>query len=67
MKEEILGDVSAKESKCFIELVQELVFINRMMRLSLSVDSHPKHTKIVEGDLYIFPLINIVEGCKDLG
>ena len=67
MKEEILGDVSAKESKCFIQLVQEIIFFSRMMRLCLSSHCHPKKVKLVVGDLHICPPINIVEGCKDPG
>ena len=37
------------------------------MRLCLFVHSHPKQAHLAQGDLHIFPPINIVEGCKDSG
>ena len=61
-----LGDVSAQESKLFIQLIQELIFLSRMMRFCLSTHMHPKQAKLVQRDMHIFPLINIVEGCKYL-
>ena len=65
MKEEIPRDVSKKEAKGFIQSVQELVLLSGMMRFSLSAHCHPVQAKLVQGDLHIFPPINIVEGCKD--
>ena len=67
VKEEILGDVSAKEAKGFIQHIEELIFLSRMMRFYLSTHFHPKHAKLEQGDLHICPPINIVEGCKDPG
>ena len=67
MKEEVSGDVSTKEAKGFIQPVQELIFLNRMIRFYLSAHIHPKQAKIMQGDLHIFPPIKIVEGYKDPG
>ena len=60
-----MGDMSTHEAETHIKSIQKFVLLNILLGLSFSAHCHPKHTKIAQGYLHIFPPSSVVEGCKD--
>ena len=67
VKHKICGDMDAHEVEGFIYPVQKLGFLNILLGLNFSSHFHPIQSLVAQVHLHIFPPINVIEGCKDLG
>ena len=59
--------MSAHEVEALIKPIQKFVLLNILLGLSFSAHCHPKHTKLAQYYLHIFPPIKTVQGVKIWG